>query len=239
MVLSYLREMNMASLLLRLCCAMLFGGLVGLERERKHRPAGLRTYMLVCLGAALTMLLSQYLNEMLTTRWAEIVETVGVRTDFSRFGAQAINGIGFLGAGTILVTGRQEVKGVTTAAGLWSCACAGLAIGAGFYECMLLGFLLIFLSIRVFPVIEDRLTAKARNLNIYIEMESVNDIGSILQLMKRLQIRVFDVDLDSGREKSWMRANVVLSLHLPSHMAHENVMTAIAQLSCVCTANEI
>ena len=145
----YLRELNLASVLLRLLLAMLFGGLIGMERGRKGRAAGFRTYMLVCLGAALTMLLSQYEYVMLETRWAPLAAEMGMRTDVARFGAQVINGIGFLGAGTIIVTGRQEVKGLTTAAGLWASACMGLAIGAGFYECVLLGFLLIFLSIRL------------------------------------------------------------------------------------------
>lgn len=115
--LAYLREMNVASVLLRLTVAMLFGGFIGLERERKRRPAGFRTYMLVCLGAALTMLLSQYESYMVTHAWHETAMEIGLRTDVSRFGAQVINGIGFLGAGTIIVTGKQEVKGLTTAAG--------------------------------------------------------------------------------------------------------------------------
>ena len=112
-----LRELNTLSVLLRMVLAMLFGGLIGLERGRKRRPAGFRTYMLVSLGAALTMLLSQYEYFMVTHDWAQLAGEAGVRTDVSRFGAQVINGIGFLGAGTIIVTGRQEVKGLTTAAG--------------------------------------------------------------------------------------------------------------------------
>ena len=150
-VLEPLRELSTVSVLLRLVLAMLFGGMIGLERGKKGRAAGFRTYMLVCLGAALTMLLSQYEYYMLTHDWAELAAEIGLRTDVSRFGAQVVNGIGFLGAGTIIVTGRQEVKGMTTAAGLWASACTGLAIGAGFYECVLLAFLLISLVIRVLP----------------------------------------------------------------------------------------
>ena len=160
----YLRQLNLVSMVLRIVLAMLMGGLVGFERERKRRPAGFRTYMLVALGAALTMILSQYLNLMLNTQWAAIAE--GSKTDVSRFGAQVINGVGFLGAGTIIVTGRQEVKGLTTAAGLWASACMGLAIGAGFYECMIVGILLIELCMRVLPFVENWIMAKARNLNI-------------------------------------------------------------------------
>ena len=114
--LGYLRELNLASVMLRLSLAMIFGGVIGLERGRKRRPAGFRTYMLVCLGATLTMLLGQYQAVMLDTVWLDTAQKFGSYNDISRFSAQVINGIGFLGAGTILVTGRQEVKGMTTAA---------------------------------------------------------------------------------------------------------------------------
>ena len=120
--------------LLRLAVAMFCGGAIGLERGKKRRPAGFRTHMLVCIGATLAMLVSQYLSMMETTFWAALVSPNAPKTDLSRLGAQVINGIGFLGAGTIIVTGRQEVKGLTTAAGLWASACMGLAIGAGFVE---------------------------------------------------------------------------------------------------------
>ena len=153
--LDFLREFTFVSVAFRLSLAMLSGGMIGLERGRKGRPAGFRTYMLVCLGAALTMLLSQYETVLLETRWATLAQEIGLRTDVSRFGAQVINGIGFLGAGTIIVTGRHQVKGLTTAAGLWASACMGLAVGAGFYECVFLAFALIFLCVRVFPLIDN------------------------------------------------------------------------------------
>lgn len=116
--------------------ALFFGGLIGMERGSRHKAAGFRTYMLVCLGAALTMLLGQYQSEMLDVYWIECANVTGMRTDVTRFSAQVINGIGFLGAGTIIVTGHQAVKGLTTAAALWASACMGLVIGAGYYECV-------------------------------------------------------------------------------------------------------
>ena len=168
-VIPYLREMNFVSVMFRLILAMVCGGMIGLERGRKRRPAGFRTYMLVCLGAALTMLLSQYEFAMVMGPWKGIAQELGMKTDVSRFGAQVINGIGFLGAGTILVTGRQEVKGLTTAAGLWASACMGLAIGAGFYECVVLCTVLIFLCMRFLPAFENYLVEKARFINIYVD----------------------------------------------------------------------
>ena len=168
-MIQYLRELHFASVVVRLALAMLLGGCIGLERGRKRRPAGFRTYMLVCLGAALTVLLSLYEFTMVTGPWSDICTEIGIKTDVSRFGAQVINGIGFLGAGTILVTGRQQVKGLTTAAGLWASACTGLAVGAGFYECVLIAFAMIFLSIRLFPIVDAYIQENARDINLYME----------------------------------------------------------------------
>ena len=129
-VLSYLRELNIVTMMLRIVLAVLCGGLIGLERERKNRPAGFRTYMLAALGATMTVLLSLYLDQMLHGPWQALAARAGATQDVSRFGAEAVKGIGFLGAGTIVVTARQQVKGLTTAAGLWASVCLGLAIGA-------------------------------------------------------------------------------------------------------------
>ncbi len=234
-----LREMNLLSVTLRLVIAMLFGGLIGLERERKRRPAGFRTYMLVCLGAAMTILLSQYEYGMLLTRWAGTAQAVGIRTDVSRFGAQVINGIGFLGAGTIIVTGRQEVKGLTTAAGLWASACMGLAIGAGFYECVFLGFLLIFLCIRLLPKVENAILENARNLNIYVEFQSLDDLGEIIGRVKSQNVHIYDVEIERGHTERFRNPSAVFSVRLNCRQAHTQVLANISELDCVYTIDEI
>lgn len=237
--LDYFRELNLLSMLLRLTLAMAFGGMIGLERGRKRRAAGLRTYMLVCLGAALTMVLSQYEYVMVSTQWAQTAAMVGIRTDVSRFGAQVINGIGFLGAGTIIVTGRQEVKGLTTAAGLWASACMGLAIGAGFYECVLLGFLLIFLSMRLLPYIESYIVESARNMNIYVEFEALENVGDIINRIKEQDVQIFEVDIDRGREEKFRNPSAVFSIRLCCKQPHTRLLAAISELESVYTIEEI
>jgi putative Mg2+ transporter-C (MgtC) family protein len=117
-----LREVTYLAVILRIVTAVVFGGILGMERGLKNRPAGLRTYMLVCVGACLIMLTNQYLYQ---------VTSAG---DPMRLGAQVVSGIGFLGAGTIIVTKHNQIKGLTTAAGLWAAAGVGLALGVGFYE---------------------------------------------------------------------------------------------------------
>ena len=204
--LAYLREMNVASVLLRLTVAMLFGGFIGLERERKRRPAGFRTYMLVCLGAALTMLLSQYESYMVTHAWHETAMEIGLRTDVSRFGAQVINGIGFLGAGTIIVTGKQEVKGLTT---------------------------------RLLPFVEDAIIESARNMNIYVEFQTLDNLGDIIARIKSQGGQIYEVDLDRGREERSKNPSAVFSIRLPGRHYHVRVLAAISELESVYTIDEI
>ena len=237
--LGILRELNMDSIVLRLMLAMLFGGMLGLERGRKRRPAGFRTYMLVCLGAALTMMLGQYEYEMLNGPWSAMAAEMGVRTDISRFGAQVINGIGFLGAGTVIVTGRQEVKGLTTAAGLWASACMGLSIGAGFYECVILAFFLIFLTMRLLPYVESLMLERTRNMNLYVEFHSMDNIGAIIDRIKEQSVQIYDVELERGREEHSRNPSAIFTLRLAKGGAHTQVLAAISDLNCIYTIEEL
>ena len=239
-LLDYLREFNILSVFLRLTLAVAFGGIIGVNREHKRRPAGFRTYMMVCLGAALTMVLGQYQYEMLTTQWAAAHSAVGMETDVTRFGAQVINGIGFLGTGTILITEQREVKGLTTAAGLWASACMGLAIGAGFYEGMLLGFLAIFLSIKVLPYIEGFLMARSRNMNLYVEFVALERMKDFIALMKKMGIQIYDVEIDRrGSGKDQNGPSVVFYLHLPKYQSHTRLLADLSYSPDVRTIDEI
>ena len=103
-----IRGVSLPALFIKILLSVFFGGLIGLERGHKHRAAGSRTYMIVCMGAALTMILSQYEYQLLSTNWKELSDALGIKTDVSRFGAQVINGIGFLGAGTIILTAVRK-----------------------------------------------------------------------------------------------------------------------------------
>lgn len=236
--LEYLRQLNIWSMMLRVLCAMAAGGLVGFERERKGRPAGFRTYMLVALGAALTIMLSQYLNLMFEGPWKEIGDSLGIKTDVSRLGAQVINGVGFLGAGTIIVTGRREVKGLTTAAGLWASACMGLAIGAGFVEGAFFGCLLIILTITLFSRLERLILSRSRNLNLLVEFLHVDDIGAIISAIKSKDIRIFDVDVHRNKAVG-ANQSAVFSVRLPKRMSHATLMTLISQVENVRAIEEL
>ncbi len=222
-----LGEYNIYSISLRMLLAVVCGGLIGIDRGRKRRPAGFRTHMLVCLGAAMTMLISQHM-------WLR-----GYSTDLSRLGAQVVNGIGFLGAGTILVTGRQQVKGLTTAAGLWASACMGLAIGAGFYIGAAVAFAFIVLTITLFARIENRLIASARNMNLYVEYSSSENIGGIIDNMKKLNVRVHDIEIVRSRASDGILPGAVLSIRLPRSLPHAVVMAELASSEGVMGVEEL
>ena len=237
-MLDALREFNMPSVLLRLTLAVLCGVMIGVNREHKRRPAGFRTYMLVCLGSAMTGVLSQYLWVMMNTQWAEVSALLEKKIDVSRIGAKAIGGVGFLGAGTILITDQSEVKGLTTAAGLWASACLGVAIGAGFYEGALAGFAAIFLSIKVLPRIEEFLLSRSRNMNLYVELVSPERLRDFIALLKAMGIQIFDVELER-KGQSGGGVSVVLYLHLPKSQSHTKLLANLSYSPDVRAIDEI
>ena len=237
--LDYFRELNIYSMMLRILLAMLVGGVIGFERERKGRPAGFRTYMLVAIGAASTVMLSQYYNLLFSDRWAEVAAVMGIKTDVSRFAAQVINGVGFLGAGTIIVTGRQEVKGLTTAACLWASACMGIAVGAGFYECVLVGFCLILISIRFLPHVDNYILKKSRRLFVYVEMDSIENLGVIINHVKQKNIQMFDIDLDRQSRGNLEYINALMGLYLPRGKSHPEVIASLSTLEGIISIEEV
>ena len=141
-VIDFLRELNLVSVAVRLVLAMIIGGIIGIERGKQGRAAGMRTHILVCLGATLSTMIGFYPN-------SELSGLVGITSDPLRVAAQVISGIGFLGVGTILIKGRFQITGLTTAAGLWCAAAIGISLGAGFYEAALIAALCAILTITV------------------------------------------------------------------------------------------
>lgn len=233
-----LPELNMQTMMLRVFLAMLMGGVIGFNRELKGRPAGFRTYMLVAMGAAATSLLSQYLSLMLATRWAEDLALVGQKTDAARLGAQVISGVGFIGTGTIMVTARQEVKGLTTASCLWASACMGLAIGAGFYACMIVGFALILLSMLALPRLERIIVERARNMNIFVEMDGVERLETVIRGMKDAGVTLYETEIDKETPGKG-RLKGIFSVRIAPKQQHTQVLADISTLDGVLAVEEV
>lgn len=176
-----INEVNLGTIILRLLLAAIFGGVVGMERGRRRRAAGLRTHMLVSIGAALVMLTNQFITAGLPG------------ADPTRLGAQVISGIGFLGVGTIIVDRQQQVRGLTTAAGLWACACMGLALGVGFYTGAVVAFCFILGTIMTLNRLEHYVVSRAKNIDVYAEFETFADINRLIDVITGRGIQVIQV----------------------------------------------
>lgn len=166
---------------LRIFCAIFIGGLLGLDRGLKNRPAGMRTYMLVCAGSCLIMLTNQFIYQSTGTG------------DPVRMGAQVVSGIGFLGAGTIIVTRRSQIKGLTTAAGLWAAAGVGLALGVGFYFGAALGGAAIFGVMTLLHRMDNKLQRNARTIEVYVEMSQDFSVGDFLRELRARNLELHEL----------------------------------------------
>lgn len=234
-----LREFTFISVLFRLVLAVILGSFIGFEREKRHLPAGLRTYILVCIGATLAMILSQYEYFFIKEAISSGLADNSVKIDVSRFAAQIINGIGFLAAGTIIISAKQEVKGITTAAGLWASACMGLSLGAGFYECVFFGFITVLISNKFLAIISKYFVQNSCNMNIYLEFNAVEEIRVILNYIKSKGIKVYDMYLEKGNIKSGQRPNAVILMKLQNKTNHNLVISDISSLDCINLIDEI
>lgn len=222
-----LKELNEVSVCVRLALSLLCGGILGVERGRKKRPAGFRTYMLVCMGATLVMLTNQYI--------AILYDGV----DVARMGAQVVSGIGFLGAGTIIVTGRNRVKGLTTAAGLWAAACVGLALGVGFYMGALGGCLLIYIVMALLQGMDHWVMASTKVISLYLEFEQMSDVGAFIRFAKEQGFRVSDLELIQANKISDSGVGALCNLRLPKKKPHAEILQLLSGLERVRYVEEL
>lgn len=222
----YLREINICSVILRLTLATLFGGIIGLERGKKNRPAGFRTHILVCIGSTLAMTTNQY-----------IVQFMG-GGDPSRLGAQVISGIGFLGAGTILITGKQQVKGLTTAAGLWASACMGLAIGIGFYEGAIIGCLFIFGVMTILNRLDNHVLGKSRIVDLYIELNEKDSFKELMNYIKDNNMKIKYVEMNKGSSKD-DNMSFFMTIQQLEKKEHKEIVHLISEVSGVSFVEEL
>jgi len=225
--LGYLNEINIISICLRLALAAICGGFLGLERGKKNRAAGFRTHILVCTGAALAMLTNLYMMDAYP----------GV--DPSRMGAQVISGIGFLGAGTIIVTANNRIKGLTTASCLWISAVLGLCIGSGLLVISLVCFVITMAVLRLLEYYNDWLTKNNPMIILYLEIDSKTGIDDLRSYAKEKYYHINKIH--RKREKPLTRNDLCISVEmdLTKNMNHEQVLMELEQLESVHYAEEI
>ncbi len=231
-----LRQFSFGGLFLRLLLALICGGVLGYGRSKKDCAAGLRTYMLISLGAALAFSLTVYEFEMLRTAWAETAAVVGEKFDASRLASQTVTGIGFLGAGTILKVAHQQVKGLTTATGLFATVCMSLACGAGFYECVITVLVLLVLVLNVMAPLEILFKRRLRNITLNVEMDSVEDVETVTAAIEAEKAMIFEVDIESTESP----ASAIFILQMSrDNSSHSGMLSSVAELYCVRSVQEL
>ena len=214
-----LRNVTLLAVVLRVFAAFLMGGVLGLERGLKQRPAGLRTHMLVCVGACMIMLTNQYIYQVFGTG------------DPVRMGAQVVSGIGFLGAGTIVVTKHSQIRGLTTAAGLWATAAVGLATGIGFYEAAIMGTLTIVLTLTVLSRLDSRMHKKTRCFEVYVELEPQLSLGMFLDGIRAKGIAIEDVQMEPSRNLEDGRRCFMLVLITRRRIGAPEIMDQLQEIA--------
>ena len=211
-IMDFLRDFNVITVAIRLALAMIIGGTIGIERGKQGRAAGMRTHILVCLGATLATMIGFYSMEVLD-----------YSGDPLRIAAQVVSGIGFLGVGTILIKGRFQITGLTTAAGLWCAGAVGLALGAGFYEGALITFICAMVTITVISRLESRINRKYRRFGMYIEIKSDADVRRTIELLSR-KWRVSDMQITAPRSGKSGNVGVEVNVYNKSFSTTPNMI---------------
>lgn len=222
-----LRELSIGTIGLRVLLALVIGGMIGLERGSKNQPAGFRTYMLVCLGASSVMMTNQYIGNYFELG------------DPSRLGAQVISGIGFLGAGTIIVTKRNQVRGLTTAAGLWASACLGLAIGIGFYEGAIFAGAAILLIMTVLQRVEHFFRKKSNYLRLYTNFDTIEAVNRLIELLNEHDIKMLDMQISKMYDNEKKEIVAILQIKTKRHISHSNIIGILSSIEGLKLIEEI
>lgn len=220
-----LMELSEMTVAVRLLLAVVCSGVLGLERTRKRRAAGLRTYMLVCVGATVVMLTAQFMSVAFS------------QADLGRMPAQVISGIGFLGAGTIMVTRYYRVKGLTTAAGLWAAACMGIAIGIGFYFGALLTCVVLLFVMLLADWFEISFARRLRRLHLYIILSGMEDLKPLLSGLRARGMEISDVEtLPSGNREG---IGLFCLIKFPAALAREETLALVERANGVVFVEEV
>jgi len=226
--LGYIQGVNVLSVFLRLLFAMLAGTVIGIDRAMKRRGAGIKTHVLVCMGAALVMLTAQYASEVFNAS----------KIDITRMGAQVISGVGFLGVGTIIVTGRNQVRGLTTAAGLWACACIGLAVGIGFWEGALVSLLLVIITFWLLVKLDSYVSHHSKVLDLYVELNTLKHASDFLKEVRNMEVKVENYEINKTKIKNDY-VTALITIEMKYGNQREDVLNSLKEINGVMYVEEI
>ena len=225
---NFLEGSNDIAVGIRLVLALMFGSLVGLERIYTRHSAGIKTFALVSLGSAVATSLNLYFAYL-----------PGVTTDVSRIPAGVISGIGFLGAGTIIVTGRKQIKGLTTAASLWATSCMGIALGGGYLSVGILCFLLILIANVILMKLSVRVEENSKYMSVYVEVEKDGGVGRLSRSINGVGYSVSSIMKSKEKPLEPDDVALFLDLNLEKQTNHHEVLNFISQLEFVNYVEEV
>lgn len=214
------------NVLIRIVVSLVIGTVIGIDRGAKRRGGGARTTISVCLGATMVMLLEQYMEQI-----------YGSDVDITRIAAQVVSGVGFLGAGSILVSGHQ-IKGLTSAASIWTCACVGLAIGIGFLDGAVILTLFWLMGIHVAPFIESRIYRHLRYMTIYIELEDGKAINAVSRKLKEDHCRIDTFNVDKPKAKG-QQYQVTTTFCVQRGVNKEEYLRSLQEMTGVSSISEV
>lgn len=227
-VIDYLQGMNDGAVAIRLVLATLCGSLIGWERVLRRHSAGIRTFALVSLGSAVATVLNLYLAIL-----------PNMEADVSRIPAGVVSGIGFLGAGTIILTGRNQIKGLTTAASLWVASCMGMAFGAGYLSVGLVCFALVLIANIVLVHVSQQVEENSRYVSLYIEVEENNGVKKLKKKLSDLGYSIYSMNKTKDKTLSGSDTALMLELDYGENHSHQSLMNELNNLDFVSYVEEI
>ncbi len=210
---------------LRLILAITIGCVIGIEREKKNRPAGMRTHVLVCVGAALIAIVeSLIIADTITLNLSRGANT-GVAVSYGRLSAQVISGIGFLGAGTIFIS-QKKIAGLTTAASLWNAACLGLAIGMGYYVIAVAGCAIVMITLSLLQRMVHVNAVKNVEVKFIHRVETISFINDYFQ---SIGVNVLDIDFHVENKGKFNLYTNLYTLDMPSDTAYKDIVNKLSE----------
>lgn len=229
---SFVNKLTVEVVSLRLLLAVVFGGIVGYTREKDNKPAGFRTHILVCFGAAVISMVQDQLRLNILELASMNLKLSGViKTDLGRLGSQVVSGIGFLGAGSIMKEKGETVGGMTTAAGIWATGCAGLGIGWGFYNLAIPAIVFMLVIIVIFKKFEPKIVKKTKLLKFEVKfLEDKNYAKGLLatyEVFNQKLIKITQID------KNQAENTVIFTVNMDEKIDISDVIVSLSAIKAV------
>lgn len=217
-------HIDIGSILLRLFMSVIFSAIIGWERSTKRHAAGLRTFILTCLAATMAMLLDLFLIS-------------DFQLGFPVISAAVVVAIAIISSNSILFSSKSQIKGLTTAAGLWTVGILGLMIGAGFYTVAVFGFFAIMICLSFFPSMERHFKNKSNHFEVHLELKNKENLQSFVATIRQLGLRIDDIEVNPAYINSGLSvysvALTIQSAELKKYKTHSEIIDALRSIEYI------